>query len=204
MWTLARQIGFECQVEGSCAKDVEGYIRRVQRILARERAEVKAKRELAEAEAIYPQKDHPSRPLWRGLLKLRRKLLEALESITQPGDEQRAREMCDQRLRAFRKSAEECVRAALEAGREPILKKAAFQTVCPRCNGSSVDPTSTRDDLGNIVTLVVCIQCKGTKVYRHGWYGKTIRFIGQPQVTERVRDDGLVTIVGEWNYEVTP
>ena len=147
------QVGYEGAVEGSRTEDVADYIRRAQRTLSRERAEVKAKRELADAAA--------ENRAWKFVERLRRKLLEALESITQPGDEQRAQEMCQQRLRAFRQSAEERIRAALEAGKAPILAKA------------------------NAV-------------------GKTIQFIGQPQVTERVRDDGLVTVVGEWTYEVTP
>ena len=188
-------IGYENTVEGSCAKDVEAYIRRAKRILARERAEVKAKRELSEAEA----RKEP----WKLLQKLRRKLLEALESITQPGDEQKAREMCDQRLRAYRQSSEERVRAALEAQKPSIVAKATYKTTCTRCGGTGVDPTSTRDDLGNIVTLVVCKMCQGTKEWKHPWFGKTIRFIGQPKVAERVRDDGLITVVGEWEYTVT-
>ena len=191
-------------MEGSCAKDVEDYIRRARRTLARERAERKVRPELAKAEATYQDKNHPDRPLWRTVQALRRKLLEALESITQPGDEQRAREQCDQRLRANRQSSEERVRAALEAKKPSIVAKATYKTTCTRCGGTGVDPTSTRDDLGNIVTLVVCKMCQGTKEWKHPWFGKTIRFIGQPQVTERVRDDGLVTVVGEWTYEVTP
>ena len=150
------QVGYEGAVEGSRTEDVADYIRRAQRTLSRERAEVKAKRELADAAA--------ENRAWKFVERLRRKLLEALESITQPGDEQRAQEMCQQRLRAFRQSSEERIRAALEAGKAPILAKA--------------------------------------NVVGYPWFGKVIQFIGQPQVTERVRDDGLVTVTGTWEYEV--
>lgn len=190
---MRRSIGYECQVEGSCTKDVDEFITRAKRTLARERAERKAKPELAKAETTYQDTTHPDRPLWRSLQELRRKLAESLESITQPGDEQKAREMCAQKLRGFRRSAEEHVRAALEAGRAPILAKATALVGCGPCSGSGKVGKPPKP----------CPTCAGTGKVKGPWHGKTIQFIGQSKVTEMVRDDGLVTLVGEWSFEVS-
>lgn len=96
---------------------------------------------------------------------------------------------------SFKSSKADCS-APLVATRKAIEDKTKQEVVCPRCNGSGVDPMSPEPPEPH----VVCKQCKGEKTIKHPWHGKKIKW--QPEQVRIVKRDGRAIVQVTQQYEV--